>query len=116
MFIYTLFYKDTNSYNRSIFVMPTDETAIKAMKLNLMDKNAERFRNECSTGNVELHRIAKFSEYIPEPEEDELESETQERINPIWWNRELYPIKIINLKDLMNDNNGNLETTEPDNT
>ena len=96
MFIYTLYYKDTGLYNRSIFVMPNDATAIKAMKLNLMDKNAERFRNECSTGDVLLKKIAKFSE----------------ETGIVWEGTET----ICNLKDLMNDNDGNLETTEPDNT
>ena len=96
MFIYTLYYKDTGLYNRSIFVMPNDATAIKAMKLNLMDKNAERFRNECATEDIELRCLACFSE------EEGLES-TPERT-------------ICNLKDLMNDINRNLESTEQNNT
>lgn len=107
MKLYTLFYKDTKAYNRSIFVMPNDETAIKAMRLNLKDKNAERFRNEVLEGNVELQCIAHFQEFIKEPEEDELESETQERINPIYWNRETFPEVICNLKELLDDNGGN---------
>lgn len=98
MFLYTLYYKDTGLYNRSVFVMPNDATAIKAMKLNLMDNNAERFRNECATGDVELRCLTYFSE--------------EEGINT-----EIKGEKTIcNLKDLMNDNNGNLETTKPDNT
>ncbi len=97
MFIYTLYYKDTGLYNRSIFVMPNDATAIKAMKLNLMDKNAERFRNECATGDVELRNLCAFFE------EDGIACDTEEQL-------------VCNLKDLMNDNDGNLETTKPDNT
>ena len=99
MFIYTLFYKDTGLYNRSIFVMPNDATAEKAMKLNLMDTKAERFRNECKTGDVELRCIAGFTE------EHGIETEIAH-----------YPMTVCNLKDLLNDNNGNLEPIEPDNT
>lgn len=99
MFIYTLYYKDTGLYNRSIFVMPNEATAIKAMKLNLMDKNAERFRNECSTGEVELRCLAGFTE------EDGIETEIAN-----------YPIRVCNLKDLINDNDRNMETTKQDNT
>ena len=98
MFIYTLYYKDTGLYNRSIFVMPNDATAIKAMKLNLMDKNAERFRNECATGDVELRCLAYFSE------EEGISTEIKGEKT------------ICNLKDLMNEKDGNLETTKPDNT
>lgn len=98
MFIYTLFYRDTGLYNRSIFVMPNDQTAIKAMKLNLMDKNAERFRNECANGDVELRCLAYFSE------EQGISTEIKGEKT------------ICNLKDLLNDINGNLETTKPDNT
>lgn len=99
MFIYTLFYRDTGLYNRSIFVMPNDATAIKSLKLNLMDKNAERFRNECATGDVELRRVAEFTE------EDGFQH-----------NDSLAPITVCNLKDLLNDINRNLEKTKPDNT
>lgn len=116
MKIYTLFYKDTNSYNSSIFVMPNDVMAKKAMRLNLKMKDAERFRNEVIEGNIELRCIAHFQEFIKEPEKDEDESETQVRINPIWWNRETFPEIICNLKDLLNDNNRDMESAEPDNT
>lgn len=98
MYIYTLFYKDTGLYNRSIFVCPNDATAIKAMKLNLLDKHAERFRNECTTGDVELRCLAGFTE------EKGIETENTAEMT------------ICNLKDLLNDINGNLETAKPDNT
>lgn len=62
MKIYTLFYSDTGLYNHNVFVCPNDATAIKAMKLNLMDSKNERFRNECKDGNVELHVLCEFSE------------------------------------------------------
>lgn len=62
MKIYTLFYSDTELYNHNVFVCPNDATAIKAMKLNLMDSKNERFRNECKDGNVELHVLCEFSE------------------------------------------------------
>lgn len=62
MKIYTLFYSDTGLYNHNIFVCPNDETAIKAMNLNLMDSKAERFRNEVSEGNVVLTALALFDE------------------------------------------------------
>lgn len=116
MKLYTLFYKDTNSYNRQIFVMANDEMAKKAMRLNLKVPEAERFRIEVMEGNVELRCIAHFNEYIPDKEEDELESETQERINPIWWSRETFPEVVCNLKDLINDNTGDLVESKSDNT
>lgn len=96
MKIYTLFYKNTKLYNKSIFVMPNDETAKEAMKLNLMEKNAERFRNQVNEGNVILKSLGSFFE------EDGLTKAEE--------------IDICNLKDLLNDNNGDMESVKSDNT
>ena len=98
MKIYTLYYTDAKLYNRSIFVMPNDEMAIKAMRLNLKDANAERFRNEAMEGNVELRTIAYFSE--------------EDACSPL---NNCLPETICNLKELLNDNNGNLAETKQDN-
>lgn len=89
MKVYTLFYKDTGLYNRSIFVLPNDAAAIKAMKLNLMDSRAEQFRNEVKLGNVELKAIAHFSE--------------ESGINGF---KDDY-LTVCNLKELLDDNDGN---------
>ena len=88
MKIYTLFYSDTGLYNRSIFVCPNDETAKKAMKLNLMNSQAEQFRNEVKLGNVELRALADFSE------EDGCDGYLESK-------------KICNLKELLDDDKGN---------
>lgn len=92
MKIYTLFYKDTGLYNRSIFVLPNDAAAIKAMKLNLMDSRAEQFRNEVKLGNVELLALNEFSE------EDGIGKELGPQI--------IYNLKTL-LKEIENDNGGN---------
>lgn len=96
MKIYTLYYTDAKLYNRSIFVMPNDEMAIKAMRLNLKDTNAERFRNEVMEGNVELRELCDFTE--------------EEGIIDITCK------KVINLKDLLNDDTGNSESVQRDNS
>lgn len=62
MKIYTLFYKDTNLYNKQIFVLPNDETAKKAMKLQLMDIKNVNFINEAKLGNTELKSLCNFTE------------------------------------------------------
>lgn len=95
MKIYTLFYEDTGLYNRNMFVMPNDAAAKKAMQLNLMEPKAENFRNEARLGNTVLISLGTFSE-----EEGLTKAEK---------------IKICNLKELLNDNNRNLEDTQPDN-
>lgn len=100
MYIYTLFYKDTGLYNRSIFILPNDATAKKAMKLNLMDTKAEQFRNEAKLGNTELHKIAEFTEEHA-ISTNCLECESGEET-----------ICICNLKELLNDNNGNPEPVQ----
>lgn len=86
--IYTLYYKDTGLYNHNVFIVPNDETAKKAMKLNLQDSKNERFRNECKTGDVELRKLCGFDEErgVSEPE----------------------MATICNLKDLINDDTGNM--------
>lgn len=89
MYIYTLFYDDVKMYNRSVFVMPNDETAKKAMKLNLMEKNAERFRNEVKDGHVNLVRLKEFSE-------------EQGIIENGYMNE-----NVCNLKELLDDDGGN---------
>lgn len=91
MKIYTLFYKDTGLYNRSIFVMPNDAAAIKAMKINIMDPKAINFKNEVSLGNTILKSLGTFSE------EDGL-TKAEEK-------------EICNLKDLLNDDS---RDTTPD--
>lgn len=96
MKIYTLFYADTGLYNRSIFIMPNDAAAIKAMKINIMDPKAINFKNEVSLGNTILKSLGTFNE------EDGL-TKAEEK-------------EICNLKDLLDDNNGNLESVESDNT
>ncbi len=92
MKIYTLFYTNTSLYNHSVFVMPNDKTAIEAMKLNLMDSKAERFRNQVSEGNVELRSLCTFDEErgVSEPE----------------------MATICNLKDLLNDSKRNMADAE----
>ena len=98
MYIYTLYYKDTNLYNKQIFVLPNDETAKKAMKIQLMDAKNVNFINEAKLGNTELKAIAHFSE--------------ESGINGF-----LDEYKTVcNLKDLLNDNNGDLVESEQDNT
>lgn len=97
MKIYTLYYKDTGLYNRSIFVIPNDEAAKKAIKLNLMDSRAEQFRNEAKLGNVILKCLCEFYE-----EKGLIENEGE--------------YEVCNIKDLLNDNNGNLESAQSDNT
>ena len=93
MKIYTLHYTDTKLFNKSVFVCPNDETAIKAMKLNLMDKTSpqsERFRDEVKLGNVELVSITEFDE------------------DAACANAGSTSIKICNLKELLDDDGGNL--------
>lgn len=89
MYIYTLFYDDLKMYNRSVFVSPNDETAKKAMKLNLMEKNADRFRNEVNDGHVNLVRLKEFTEE-----------------NGIIENGYMNEI-VCNLKELLDDDGGN---------
>ena len=88
MKIYTLFYDDTKMYNRSIFVIPNDETAKKAMKLNLMEQNAERFRNEVKDGHVNLVALGTFDE------EKGMVSYATSKL-------------VCNLKELLDDDKGN---------
>lgn len=97
MYIYTLFYDDLKMYNRSVWVAPNDETAKKGMKLNLMDKNAERFRNEVNDGHVNLVKLKEFTEE-----------------NGIIENGHMNEI-VCNLKELLDDNNGNLAEPKQDN-
>lgn len=105
--IYTLYYKDTGLYNHNVFIVPNDETAKKAMKLNLQDSKNERFRNECKTGEVELHKLCDFDEqkgiYIEADEEDfdGYGGFVYQGSN-----------RICNLKDLINDDTGNMETVK----
>lgn len=94
MHIYTLFYKDTGLYNRSLFVVPNDEAAKKGMKLNLMDSRAEQFRNEVKLGNVILKCLGEFYEEKGLMQNDEYE--------------------VCNLKELLNDDNRNMENPEQD--
>ena len=56
------------------------------MKLNLVDSKNERFRNECATGDVELHKLIYFDEQggVTGPE---------------------YNTTVCNLKDLMESKN-----------
>ena len=95
MKIYTLYYTNTGLYNHSVFVMPNDETAIEAMKLNLMDSKAERFRNQVSEGNVELHQLCLFDEELGTAI---LPPQTKQCI--------------CNLKDLLNDSKRNMADAE----
>lgn len=83
MKIYTLYYADTQLFNRSIFVIPNDAAAKKAMMINLMDPKAESFRNEVKLGNVYLYSLATFTE----------ETAIQEAVKE----------EICNLKDLLDD-------------
>lgn len=62
MKIYTLYYKDSRCYNRSLWVLPNNEAAKKAMILNLMDPKAESFRNEAKLGNTYIVALAYFNE------------------------------------------------------
>lgn len=94
MYIYTLFYDDVKMYNRSVFVIPNDEAAKKAMKLNLMEKNAERFRNEVKDGHVNLIRLKEFSE-------------EQGIIENGYMNEH-----VCNLKELLDENSENNKTTQ----
>lgn len=104
MKIYTLYYKDTNLYNRSIFVMPNDEAAKKAMKVNLMDSRGENLRNDAKLGNTELVVLTQFSE------------ETGIFVDSVYAGHleTVCNLKDL-LKDLLNDNNGNLESAKSDN-
>lgn len=92
MKIYTLFYLDTGLYNKQLFVLPNDETAKKAMKINLMDPNAINFKNEAMLGNTIIKCLANFSE------------ETGLKYGKEY--------DVCNLKDLLDDNNRDLEAVK----
>lgn len=96
MKIYTLYYADTNLYNKQIFVLPNDETAKKAMKLQLMDAKNINFINEAKLGNTILKGLGYFSEEVGLTADEEY--------------------TVCNLKDLLNDDNKDLVEPKQDNT
>lgn len=98
MKVYTLFYKNSGLYNRSLFVMHNDITAKEAMKLNLKQADAERFRNQVALGDTILKCIGTFNE------DSGMTIQENE------------PYDVCNLKELLDDNTGNMENVKSNNT